>query len=99
MKRTVKPFRLDQSLIDALEVMAKKHNRNLNNLVETILLREVNIDPKEKRFTLEELRKAYSTFRYRPFPHNDPEFEQWLEDFMLHRGVQPGTKMEIKLNP
>ncbi|MFC4723030.1 hypothetical protein ACFO5O_11910 [Geojedonia litorea] len=35
-----KTIRLDESLIEKLETLAKKDNRNFNNYIETILIRE-----------------------------------------------------------
>ncbi len=35
-----KTLRLEPSLIDKLEALAKKDNRNFNNFVETVLMRE-----------------------------------------------------------
>ncbi len=45
--RTQTSFRLSNDLIDKLRVEAKKHNRSLNNLVESVLMAFVTHKPNE----------------------------------------------------
>ncbi|MDO4269819.1 MAG: ribbon-helix-helix domain-containing protein [Eubacteriales bacterium] len=40
-EKPVYSFRLNPELVDALKVLAKEQNRNLSNLVETILIEYV----------------------------------------------------------
>jgi plasmid stability protein len=46
--RTQTSFRLNDSLIKTLRIEAKKHNRSLNNLVESILMDFVANRPNEE---------------------------------------------------
>ena len=49
-------FRLSKSLLDRLQIEAKKHNRSLNNLVESVLLAFVSEKP--NKTTLAAMKEA-----------------------------------------
>ncbi len=57
--RTQTSFRLNDELIKKLRIEAKKHNRSLNNLVESILMAFVAHKPNET--TLSAMREAKSS--------------------------------------
>jgi plasmid stability protein len=54
--RTQTSFRLSDELIEKLRIEAKKHNRSLNNLVESVLMAFVSHKPNET--TLAAMREA-----------------------------------------
>lgn len=54
--RTQTSFRLNSDLIEQLRVEAKRHNRSLNNLVESILMTFVSHRP--NKVTLDAMREA-----------------------------------------
>lgn len=57
--RTQTSFRLNNELIEKLRAEAKKHNRSLNNLVESVLMAFVAHKPNET--TLAAMREAESS--------------------------------------
>lgn len=56
INRTQTSFRLNTELIEQLRVEAKKHNRSLNNLVESILMTFVSHRP--NKVTLDAMHEA-----------------------------------------
>lgn len=36
-------------------------------------------DPNEKCYTKSDMENAFNAFRYVPFPHNEPTFEEWIK--------------------
>lgn len=54
--RTQTSFRLSNELIEKLRVEAKRHNRSLNNLVESVLMAFISRKPNET--TLAAMREA-----------------------------------------
>ena len=52
-------FRLSKSLLDRLQIEAKKYNRSLNNLVESVLLAFVSEKP--NKTTLAAMKEAETT--------------------------------------
>ena len=49
-------FRLSENLLERLQIEAKKHNRSLNNLVESVLLAFVSEKP--NKTTLDAMKEA-----------------------------------------
>ena len=59
VKRKQTSFRLSENLLQRLQIEAKRHNRSLNNLVESVLLAFVSEKP--NKTTLAAMKEAETT--------------------------------------
>ena len=72
-------LRLSKDICEVIKKLADDDDRSFNYMVEKIL-REYFVFRKDKKTQLEIIKKAFDTFRYVPFPHNNPTWEEWIEN-------------------